>query len=82
MTKFVVISKILVLAFDNCSYHWADYIEKYIHTEHEILETMNIEILEIKGESKTFFEYDNANVFNMATHQIGYIILAPIMGMY
>ena len=35
-TKFAVIGKILFLAFDNSSYRWADYIEKYIHTEDEI----------------------------------------------
>ena len=80
MTKFVVISKILVLAFDNCSYNWAGYIEKYIHAEDKILETIDKEILDIKLESKTFYEYDNSNFFNMVIHQIGYIILAPIIG--
>ena len=40
-TKFAVIGKILFLAFDNSSYRWADYIEKYIHTEDEIVRMDN-----------------------------------------
>ena len=43
-TKFAVIGKILFLAFDNSSYRWADYIEKYIHTEDEIASINNEEI--------------------------------------
>ena len=75
-TKFAVICKILVLAFDNSSHCWNDYIERYIHTEEEIEDSA----MEFEIESKKFYEYDNSNFFNMAMYQIGYIILAPFIG--
>ena len=67
-TKFAIISKILVLAFDNSSYRWNDYIKRYKIED----STMNFEIESSK--------YDNSNLFNMAIHQIGYIITAPLKG--
>ena len=75
-TKFAVISKILVLAFDNSSHRWNDYIERYFHTEEEIEDSA----MEFEIDSKKFYEYDNSNFFNMAMYQIGYIILAPFIG--
>ena len=75
-TKFAVISKILVLAFDNTSHRWNDYIERYIHTEEKIEDsTMEFQIEPI------FYEYDNSNLFKMPIYQIGYIILSPLIGM-
>ena len=74
-TKFAVISKILVLAFDNTAANWNAYIEKYIHTEEKIENsTMEFEIQPI------FYEYDNSNLFKMAIYQIGYIVIAPMIG--
>ena len=75
-TKFAVICKILVLAFDNSSHCWNDYIERYIHTEEEIEDSA----MEFEIDSNKFYEYDNSNFFNMAMYQIGYIILAPFIG--
>ena len=54
-TKFAVIGKILFLAFDNSSYCWADYIEKYIHTEDEIARIDNEGI--DQGFNKNFWEF-------------------------
>ena len=74
-TKFAVISKILVLAFDNSSHCWKDYIERYIHKEEKIEDINEFEIYDLQ-----FYEYDNSNLFNMAIYQIGYIIIAPFIG--
>jgi hypothetical protein len=60
----------LVLAFDNSSYRWNDYIERYKIED----STMIFEIESNK--------YDNSNLFNMAIHQTGYIITAPLKGNY
>ena len=74
-TKFAVISKILVLAFDNASHRWNDYIERYIHTEEKIEDSaMEFDIQPI------FCEYDNSNLFKMVIYQIGYIIISPLIG--
>ena len=67
-TKFAIISKILVLAFDNSSYRWNDYIKRYKIED----STMIFEIESNK--------YQNSNLFNMAIHQLGYIITAPLKG--
>ena len=73
-TKFAIISKILVLAFDNTTANWNNYIEKYIHTEEKIENsTMEFEIQPI------IYEYDNSNLFKMAIYQIGCIIIAPLI---
>ena len=76
-TKFAVISKILILAFDNTAAKWNDYIEKYIHTEERIENsTMEFEI----QSNPIQYEYDNSNLFKVAIYQIGYIIIAPMIG--
>ena len=36
--------------------------------------------MEFEIESKKFYEYDNSNLFNVAIYQIGYIIIAPLIG--
>ena len=81
-TKFAVISKILVLAFDNTVAKWNDYIEKYIHTEEKIENsTMEFEIQSNPIQSNPIqYEYDNSNLFKVAIYQIGYIIIAPMIG--
>ena len=81
-TKFAVISKILVLALDNTVAKWNDYIEKYIHTEEKIENsTMEFEIQSNPNQSSPIqYEYDNSNLFKVAIYQIGYIIIAPMIG--
>ena len=55
VTKYVVIGKMVAVAFDNSSQRWSDFIEKYIHIEEEVEDTTEIELYENK-----IHNYDNS----------------------
>ena len=68
-TKFAIISKILVLAFDNSSYRWNDYIKRYKIED----STMIFEIESNK--------YENSNLFKEEQHIVPTFRLSPFQAL-
>ena len=77
-TKYVVVGKLFFLALDKSFYHWADFIEKYIHLEEEI--DKNSETVNDKIQEDFLPNYNSSNFGIVLGYQIVFVLLTPVKG--
>ena len=73
-THLAVISKVLFLAIENSSGPWARFMERYIHDENKSHPEINEE------EKVGRFEYHPSKLWLICLHQIGYVLISPMVG--